>query len=127
MVQGDIEQIEGVLSDREDISEWECTDMKDGTVSVHIKTEGSDTKELCCQLFFMFAEQKLPIFEMNTRKASLEDVFIELTEGNNGDTDETDQDSLSYSSGNAFPAIEQQESGDVSLGKIQAGSEADEK
>ena len=33
------------------------------------------------ELFFAFAKRELPLLELNLKKASLEDIFIELTEG----------------------------------------------
>ena len=54
---------------------------KDGNKKIKV-TITNDTKEadnLCKELFFAFAEKGLPIIEMKRIKASLEDVFIELT------------------------------------------------
>lgn len=79
-VQAAIEETEQVMQGIEDVQNWECTDREDGSVEVHIPTEESDLRELGCKLFLAFAEKKLPIFEMTARKASLEEVFIELTE-----------------------------------------------
>ena len=40
-------------------------------------TEGD--RNLCRELFFLFADAKLPIVQMNRSRRSLEDIFIELT------------------------------------------------
>ncbi len=79
-VQGEEPQVNEVLEELDGCGEWQSEDTGDGAVSVHIKSETAETRELCCELFFAFAGKNLPIFEMTTRKANLEDVFIELTE-----------------------------------------------
>ncbi len=69
-----------VLDGMEEIADWECTEEDAKSVSLHLKTEEKDIRSVCCKLFLAFAEQKLPIFEMTSKKANLEDVFLELTE-----------------------------------------------
>ena len=80
MVQGTSEEVEAVLKQIKDIQSWECTKQEDGAVTVHVTISDGGLREAGCRLFFAFAEKRLPIFEMSSRKASLEDVFIELTE-----------------------------------------------
>lgn len=60
--------------------EWESKAGEEGLVTVNVKLKPEDTNEICRKLFFAFAEQKKAILEMHTKKATLEDVFIELTE-----------------------------------------------
>ena len=60
--------------------EWTSRDNGDDSVTVTIHSQVDQARSLCCGLFFAFAEAELPIFEMNTRKANLEEVFLELTE-----------------------------------------------
>lgn len=60
--------------------EWKADTEESGLVIVHVKLEQQDTNAICRKLFFAFAEQKKAILEMHTKKATLEDVFIELTE-----------------------------------------------
>ena len=79
-VQAGAEEAEQVLQGIQEIQSWECTDQGDGSVSVHVKIEHNDPREMGCKLFFAFAEKGLPIFEMSSKAASLEEVFIELTE-----------------------------------------------
>ena len=79
-VQASLENTQQIMQEMENVEAFECIDREDGSVAVHV-TAGAD--ELCetgCKLFFAFAKKGLPIFEMTSRKASLEDVFIELTE-----------------------------------------------
>lgn len=80
MVQAAVEEAEAVLSDMRDIQGWECTDQADGSVAVQAAIGDLEPREAGCRLFFAFAGKNLPIFEMSSGKASLEDVFIELTE-----------------------------------------------
>ena len=80
MVQAELEDIEQTMQDIENIGAWECIDQDDGSVAVHVTTKVDELRETGCKLFFAFAKKELPIFEMTSRKASLEDVFIELTE-----------------------------------------------
>ena len=59
---------------------WTCQAQEDGSTLVEISTQLPDVRALCIRLFFAFAEAGLPIFEMTFSRASLEDVFLELTE-----------------------------------------------
>lgn len=48
-------------------------------VSVTARTSGGNLEDICCQLFMAFADRKLPVFELSSHKANLEEVFLELT------------------------------------------------
>ena len=53
----------------------------DGVCSVTANlADGQDIKAVCGKLTMAFAAKGLPVFEMRTKKANLEDVFLELTE-----------------------------------------------
>lgn len=80
MVQASAQEAESVLENIEGIQNWECSEQEDGSVAVRVSIQDMDARDAGCKLFFAFAGQNLPIFEMSSRKASLEDVFIELTE-----------------------------------------------
>lgn len=71
---------ESVLAQAEGISGWEIHEA-DGVCSVtaHLADE-QDSKAICGRLTMAFAVKGLPVFEMQTKKANLEDVFLELTE-----------------------------------------------
>lgn len=81
MAQASSEEVTEILKNMKHITDWDCADQEDGSVAVHIKTAAGATREICCELFFAFAARQLAIFEMTSKKANLEDVFIELTEG----------------------------------------------
>ena len=80
MVQAEAEEANQVLRSVEGILSWECVDQEDGSVAVHVKTDEEDLRQVGCNLFFAFAKAERPVFEMTSKAASLEDVFIELTE-----------------------------------------------
>ncbi len=61
--------------------DYELTSGADGCVRIHMKTESDHVRPLCREVFYTFAHENRPIVEMTTQKANLEDVFIELTEG----------------------------------------------
>lgn len=79
---------ERILAQTEELSGWE-TNEADGVcrVTAHL-ADGQDAKIVCGKLTMAFAAKGLPVFEMRTKKANLEDVFLELTES--GAADEID-------------------------------------
>ena len=71
---------ESILAQAEGLSGWEVKNA-DGVCSVTADlAEGQDAKAVCGKLTMAFAAKGLPVFEMRTKKANLEDVFLELTE-----------------------------------------------
>lgn len=50
-------------------------------MTVRIQISEQEPYKVCRQLFFAFAEKGRAIFEISAKRASLEEVFIELTEG----------------------------------------------
>ena len=48
-------------------------------VQVLLSVRADEPKTVAKKLFFAASEKRIPILRMNTRKASLEDIFIELT------------------------------------------------
>ena len=79
-VEADKADAENILAQAEGISGWEIKEA-DGVCSVTANlADGQDTKAVCGKLTMAFASKGLPVFEMRTKKANLEDVFLELTE-----------------------------------------------
>ena len=74
------EMAESIASGVDGISEVVFKDLEDGTVQGVITAADDDLRGLCCRLFFAFADNRVPVYELNIKKANLEDVFIELTE-----------------------------------------------
>ena len=78
LVRADESDAKAVLAQVEGIESSECTANGDGTVKVTITpAEENDLRET---LFYAFADAKKPILEMTHKRASLEDVFLELTQ-----------------------------------------------
>ncbi len=75
------EEITKVLGGIDRITQWEIEMREDELAMISVKTESEDVKDICRELFFAFADEKKAILEMSSKKANLEDVFIELTEG----------------------------------------------
>ena len=82
------EEIGEVLGGISHIAEWEIQVQEDGGTKVFARTESENVKDICRELFFAFADRKKAILEISSRKANLEDVFIELTEGESGVAEE---------------------------------------
>ena len=79
-VEADKADAESILAQAEGISSWEVKNA-DGVCSVTASlADGQDAKAVCGKLTMAFAAKGLPVFEMRTKKANLEDVFLELTE-----------------------------------------------
>ena len=78
-VKGEKQDVEKMLRDVEEIQklEWKSGE-NEKTVSMVITTEEkTDIRE---KLFYMMAEAKMPILNMQFTKVSLEDIFLELTQ-----------------------------------------------
>ncbi len=69
-----------ILKSIEDITEWDLTEKDNGIVTANVKTGTSSPYEVCRTLFFAFASEEKALLEIKPKKASLENVFIELTE-----------------------------------------------
>ena len=69
-VKGSREQVEEVLKVSEYIRDYKIIDEKDGIAT---------KEDIRDNLFFEFAEEKLPIIKMERESLSLEDVFLKLT------------------------------------------------
>ena len=93
-VKGTKDAVESLLEGMEEIQslEWNSKEKseEDGTVSFTIKTEEKvDIRE---KLFYMMADNKMPILNMHSTKISLEDVFLELTENEKDDEKKTPEE-----------------------------------
>lgn len=75
------EEIDEVLGGIGQITKWDIEMQEDERAIVNVGTESENVRDICRELFFAFADRKKAILEMSSRKANLEDVFIELTEG----------------------------------------------
>ena len=63
------------------ISRADFTRREDGLLSVCLNLDCDDMYSVSRPLFFAFADKGVPLLELSLKKASLEEVFLELTEG----------------------------------------------
>ena len=75
------EEVEEVLGSISLITDWEVKTQENELTAVSVKTQSENMRDICRGLFFAFADKNKAILEMSSKKANLEDVFIELTEG----------------------------------------------
>lgn len=72
------ETAQAILSTIDDIDAMEMHSENENLTRVKLETKnGADIREA---IFYAFAEEKCPLLEMKTAKASLEDIFMELTQ-----------------------------------------------
>lgn len=72
------ETARAILSTIDDIDAMEMHSENENRTRVKLETKnGADIREA---IFYAFAEEKCPLLEMKTAKASLEDIFMELTQ-----------------------------------------------
>ena len=74
-------EIQTILKDISYITNLEIRTRDDGCCSVRIDTDQSADGDICRDVFFSFAKAERAILQMTMAKASLEDIFIELTSG----------------------------------------------
>ena len=78
------EEVQRVLSGLDHITQVQMEEKEGNRTSVQLKTDSRDMYQLSRQLFFAFAEENRALLEMSLKKASLEDIFLELTESGGG-------------------------------------------
>ena len=69
-----------ILSGVEHIADAVIREPEHGLVTAEVKTGSSDIYAISRRLFFAFADRGQALLELKLQKASLEDIFIELTE-----------------------------------------------
>ncbi len=80
------EEIREILSDVSYITDISVEEKDEECVVAHLKTDHDNIYEVSRSVFWEFAAKGEALLEMALKKASLEDVFLELTEG--GDAEE---------------------------------------
>lgn len=81
VTEAEMDEIIEIVSNIEEISEWTSKETEDGFIKVQVKRNAEDAHSICRKIFFAFSAKEKALLEMHIKKASLEDVFIELTEG----------------------------------------------
>jgi ABC-2 type transport system ATP-binding protein len=78
--EADSTEVQEILSGIEHLTAVELEEKEDGVTQVKVKTDYDNIYDISRELFFAFAEKKKALLEINLKKASLEDIFIELTD-----------------------------------------------
>ena len=92
----DMDEIRHTIPEIEEMSLSES--QEEGAIDIFIKTaEDTDIRE---KLFYLFAEKKCPIIKMESSRLSLEDVFLELTEDGQEETEESGEQEVEEDAGN---------------------------
>lgn len=73
------DEINEVLEEMAEAADWRMYQLESG-VRVDVELESGEVSDVCRRLFFAFARQGKALLELTSKKANLEDVFIELTE-----------------------------------------------
>ncbi len=74
------DDIDEILEGMNEVSDWKMKTVEDGNIQVDVQIEFGEVADVCRNLFFAFANKKIALLELVSKKAKLEDVFIELTE-----------------------------------------------
>ncbi len=82
-VKGSRRQVESILQGIPGVGELRLHEQRDGLIGVQIQV--TDHREIREELFYALAENKCPLYRMQISKATLEDVFLELTQNENED------------------------------------------
>ncbi len=80
VVEAPEKNIRGILQDISGLVGIHTKPMDDGCCQVQVELEGHDDRKACRDLFFAFSRANCPILQMSVAKASLEDIFLELTQ-----------------------------------------------
>ncbi|WP_394959673.1 ABC transporter ATP-binding protein [Candidatus Allofournierella merdavium] len=75
------DQVRSILAGVPNVFDVKISQPEDGLVRAQMQTNAKNIYDTSRELFFAFAKRELPLLELNLKKASLEDIFIELTEG----------------------------------------------
>lgn len=85
-IQADEDSIKNILTSFPTIDDITWLDTNDRSCHIQVNTSG-DSQQLCADLSLSFAQNKMPVTQMFVNKATLEDIFLELT----GDTQTSTQ------------------------------------
>lgn len=92
VAKGKMETVQQILESMEGLQNVEITEGKEEgtTQAVFTSKQGTDSREA---MFYAFAEAKCPLLQIVDSQTSLEDVFLELTKGNENQKEEEEHDS----------------------------------
>lgn len=81
-----VDEIDEVLEGMGEVSDWQTKPLGNGRIHVDVQIDFGEVSDICRRIFFAFAEKKKALLELTSKKANLEDVFIELTESDKSGT-----------------------------------------
>lgn len=92
VAKGKMEAVQQILESMEGLQNVEITEGKEEgtTQAVFTSEQGTDSREA---MFYAFAEAQCPLLQIVDSQTSLEDVFLELTKGNENQKEEEEHDS----------------------------------
>lgn len=96
VTEADEETIADILNNMEEVKGWSAKQAADGLMEVHVEVEQEESDEICRKLFFAFAAKQKALMEMQVKKASLEEVFLELTDVEEAEKVEEDEEDVEY-------------------------------
>ena len=75
------EEVKEILSDLEGVRKLEVLPAEDGRCNATVEVDRSREQDICRDVFFAFCGAGKALVGLSTAKVTLEDVFIELTDG----------------------------------------------
>lgn len=85
------DEIDAILGGIEVVSQWQMKALDNDKIGVDVQIDGREACDICRRIFLAFAEKKKALLELTSKKANLEDVFIELTEGASVESEVADE------------------------------------
>ncbi len=80
IAEAEIDEINEVLEEMDAVTDWQMKKLENGCNRVDVQIESGEISDICRNIFFAFAQKQKALLELTSKKANLEDVFIELTE-----------------------------------------------
>ena len=85
--------IEPVIQKMDFVTEYDLSE-DEGVCTAIVRIGENDRQKMQAEMFRIFGENAVPVFQMTPVKASLEDVFIELTHGSSEPDPETEDEEV---------------------------------
>ena len=85
-------EVQQIISAVSALSGSKTKELPEGGCSVRLESNSKDSDDFCRQIFFAFADARKAILELSVAKASLEDIFIELTSAEQSHTETEEND-----------------------------------
>ena len=86
LAEAGLEDTETILAGVEEIAEVQAEEAEPGRTGAHVTLSCKDAYEGSRAIFLAFAQAGKPLLELSVKRASLEDLFLELTEATGEET-----------------------------------------